>query len=156
MRNEVVENVGQPNGIPETWLRSLVDANSSFPVGFPVMAQAMAPVLFRSLITGEVSLMDLANLKPNKEQLHRLEGNGNRQHDEFNVSHRVSTNDLSRRWSNDIGYFTDLAIGTLDWLNEEKFEKTNNPHVLDDLTLLDKRSKEFDELLKDPKQKEKL
>ncbi len=151
MRHEAVETTGHSRGIPETWFKSLVDANNTFPVGSPIVCQAMAPTLFRSLITKEVSLKNLLNSQLSDEQLDRLQGIGNQQHDAFKVGHRVKTSDLANRWGMDMGYFSELAYASLEWLNTEKYGTATNPHVPENLPSL-----EFKELLKDPEQKEKL
>jgi hypothetical protein len=143
MGHEAVETIGKLNGIPETWFRSLADASTAFPVGSPVVAQTMAPVLFRSLVKAEISVSELFDSQPNDEQLHRLTVMGNQQHDKFGVSHRVKPSELSNRWEMDINYFSEIVWGSVEWLREGKAELGN-------------LTQEFDKLLKNPEKKEKL
>lgn len=113
-------------GVPETWFKSFVNAAERIPQGSIAREYLVAPHVFRSLHSEEVSWGQIQTLDLNQAQIDEFTNRANLLHAQNNIKHIVHPTSAVRDWNLTREAMVDLGMELNKW---HQTENKLNPQI---------------------------
>jgi hypothetical protein len=102
-------------GIPNSWVDTLIETQSTYPQGFPILDYRMSFHFLSSIRTGEVTASDALITNLNQQQAIKLTSEANRLHAEFGIPFKVSDQNVMHTWFRTLENLAGLSKCLVMW-----------------------------------------